>query len=183
MITGRQAEYRAYLASPVWKAKRGEALAFYGCICNRCAGYGNEVHHKTYLRVGGAELMEDLEVMCRECHQAHHRSHDKRTRRRNPGIARGQIFRKLSGADIQFLEKKFPGEGIKYAIELGNPFVAKAAAKLLGYRYAYGPGMRETYTPKCVRHHLNSVSQKPVNYGFTKEFKKFSQLDKKLFDK
>src|SRR3990172_8367087 len=72
-LTHNQVIHRAYLASPVWKSKRAEALAFYGCICNRCKEYGNDVHHKTYERVGGNELMKDLEVLCRDCHTAHHK--------------------------------------------------------------------------------------------------------------
>lgn len=64
--------YRHYLQSPVWKAKRQEALSYYGCVCSRCKCYGTDVHHKTYERVGGNERMEDLEVLCRECHDAHH---------------------------------------------------------------------------------------------------------------
>lgn len=174
LITVKQAEYRAYIASPVWKAKRGEALAFYGCICNKCCGWGNEVHHKTYERVGGNEKMEDLEVLCRECHEAHHRNHDKRTRRKNPGIHRNAIWKRLKPHQREMVQALYPDESIYSAILLGNPYVANYAAKVLGYRYAYGPGMN-LYTPKCVRHHLSEVDNP---YGFTKEFKKFSQLPK-----
>lgn len=180
MITVRQAEYRAYLASPVWKAKRAEALAFYGCICNRCKGYGNEVHHKTYVRVGGGELMEDLEVMCRECHNAHHRNHDKRTRRKNPGIHRGAIWKRLSDNQKDRLKAMYPNEDLYAAIHWINPLVAKNAARLLGYRYAYGKGMDAIYTPKCVRHHQAEVENP---HGFTQEFKKLSDLPKYFVDK
>lgn len=69
---GQRALYRQYLKSPIWKAKRLEALTHYGCVCNRCKLHGTDVHHKTYERVGGDERMEDLEVLCRECHEAHH---------------------------------------------------------------------------------------------------------------
>ena len=71
-ITDQQYLHRQYLQTPIWKQKRLEALTYYGCICGRCGGYGNDVHHKTYERVGGGELISDLEVICRECHKAHH---------------------------------------------------------------------------------------------------------------
>ena len=72
-LTDRQILHRQYLQSPIWKTKRNEALAHYGCTCNRCGKYGTDVHHKTYERVGGNELLTDLEVLCRLCHDAHHR--------------------------------------------------------------------------------------------------------------
>jgi len=68
----KQAEYRAYLHTPLWAQIRAAALSHYGSICNRCGEYGNDVHHKSYERVGGNELLEDLEVLCRQCHDAHH---------------------------------------------------------------------------------------------------------------
>jgi len=71
-VSSNQILHREYLQSPVWKAKRQLALDHYGPICNRCREYGNDVHHRTYVRVGGDELLEDLEVLCRECHTAHH---------------------------------------------------------------------------------------------------------------
>jgi len=70
-LSDRQLLHRQYLQSPAWKAKRMEALESYGCVCNRCGKYGNDVHHKTYKRVGN-EHLEDLEVLCRDCHEAHH---------------------------------------------------------------------------------------------------------------
>lgn len=72
MITDNQLIHRQYLCSEVWRAKRTEAISFYGATCSRCGQYGTDVHHKTYERVGGAELMSDLEIMCRGCHEAHH---------------------------------------------------------------------------------------------------------------
>lgn len=123
--------------------------------------------------------MEDLEVLCRECHEAHHRNHDKRTRKKNPGIHRGAIWKKLKPFQKEIIKAIYPDESIWTAIELGNPYVANYAAKVLGYRYAYGPGMN-IYTPKCVRYHQSDVLSKQ---GFVKEYKKFSQIPRNLFDK
>ncbi len=65
------AEYRRYLRSVTWFVKRREALRRAGYRCGRCgAPVTNDnahVHHLTYERLG-AELPEDLSVMCRECH-------------------------------------------------------------------------------------------------------------------
>ena len=70
-LSDRQLMHRQYLQSPAWKQKRMEALESYGCVCNRCGKHGTDVHHKTYKRVGN-EHLEDLEVLCRDCHEAHH---------------------------------------------------------------------------------------------------------------
>lgn len=98
-LTDNQLLHRQYLESPVWRVKRQEALIFYGCICSRCNEYGNDVHHKTYERVGGNELIEDLEVLCRPCHKAHHRA-ERASRRektkRSKSINRQSIFSYLT---------------------------------------------------------------------------------------
>jgi hypothetical protein len=60
-LTDEQLIHRAYLASPLWAEKRIEALTFHGAICARCGSHGSDVHHKTYERTGGEELMTDLE--------------------------------------------------------------------------------------------------------------------------
>ena len=72
-LTDKQMIHRAYLASPLWARKRIEALEYYGAVCARCKCHGSDVHHKTYDRTGGNELMSDLEVLCRPCHETHHR--------------------------------------------------------------------------------------------------------------
>lgn len=71
-------EYGQYLCSPEWKAKRQEAFEHFGATCNRCSmprwlaeiAYDQDlhVHHKTYVRRGDEE-MDDLEVICRRCHE------------------------------------------------------------------------------------------------------------------
>lgn len=72
--TDDQLIHRAYLRSPLWQVKRKEALTHYGYVCARCGNYGSDVHHKSYRRTGGQEsIQSDLEVLCRTCHNAHHR--------------------------------------------------------------------------------------------------------------
>lgn len=69
----RRAEYKAYLASPLWQEKRKVALerAEHRCqLCNRTKQL--DVHHRTYERFGGEELPGDLTVLCRGCHEHFH---------------------------------------------------------------------------------------------------------------
>jgi hypothetical protein len=70
-------EYRDYLCSEHWKMTRKSAIEASEGKCERCAMprwlaeivYDQDlhVHHKTYLNLGAEEL-EDLEVLCRRCH-------------------------------------------------------------------------------------------------------------------
>lgn len=141
-ISNRQAEHRAYLTTPVWKAKRHEALALYGCLCNRCGEYGTDVHHKTYERVGGRELLEDLEILCRECHEAHHEcerftgKHKERSRR---GIHRRAIYDALTENHVKILLEEFPYiDDLWLELTYGDTEAAARAAGLLGCDYAHG---------------------------------------------
>lgn len=66
--------YRVYLASATWREKRNGALKNAAFRCERCGTdeQSLHVHHRTYARVGGHELPEDLEVLCEPCHYRHH---------------------------------------------------------------------------------------------------------------
>ncbi len=89
-----KAEYAQYLKSKHWKAKRKEAIGFYGAKCSRCgsqpapnhSSYYMRVHHKSYEHLG-AEPMEDLEVLCLCCHEQHHGFRDKMGQRTKKGQA------------------------------------------------------------------------------------------------
>lgn len=71
--------HRAYLDGPVWAKKKEQRLLLAQYKCDDCgASDGLEVHHKTYERYPGQELMEDLAVVCPGCHAKRH--HD------NPGL-------------------------------------------------------------------------------------------------
>lgn len=131
--------YRAYLTTPIWKEKRRQAIELYGCICMRCGEWGNDVHHKTYERVGGDELMEDLEVLCRECHSVHHSldsvSRSQKSRRRT--IHRRGVYDKLTAKHVMVLWGKYPriknNKDLFIAINKpGHNEVAQDAANLLG---------------------------------------------------
>lgn len=64
--------YYKYLQSWEWSAIRYQKILEAGYWCERCkSSYMLQVHHKTYERLG-AELMEDLEVLCWLCHKSEH---------------------------------------------------------------------------------------------------------------
>ncbi|HCK65768.1 MAG TPA: hypothetical protein DHW49_05845 [Anaerolineae bacterium] len=70
-----QKVYAQYLKSDVWTEIRLKAIVQAGYRCQRCNAlfFGEtklQVHHKTYDRVGGLEIDNDLEVVCAgECHR------------------------------------------------------------------------------------------------------------------
>lgn len=140
MPTDNQLLHRQYLQSEVWRAKRGAALAHYGPTCRRCGGYGNDVHHRTYERSGGAELMGDLEILCRDCHEAHHRvERISRPRRKNGGMNKQAIARYLTSAQREILQQRFNltwGQ-IYTEIMAENKKLTNDALKMLGKKYAY----------------------------------------------
>lgn len=65
-------QYREYLTSSQWHQRRNQALKEAGYRCHVCDVKRNlQVHHVSYERLG-AELPEDLVVVCRGCHLGHH---------------------------------------------------------------------------------------------------------------
>ena len=65
-------KYYEYLKSPAWQEIRIEMLTAYP-KCQRCdSTYILQVHHKTYKNVFKEEP-EDLEVLCKNCHETEHK--------------------------------------------------------------------------------------------------------------
>ena len=65
----RNTNYKSYLLSPHWKARRARALKLAEYKCNNCAsGKKLEVHHLRYTNIGH-EPDEDLVVLCSVCHE------------------------------------------------------------------------------------------------------------------
>jgi len=65
-------EYEEYLMSEKWNEKRKQALerAQYRCqVCNSSRTL--HVHHRTYARIYNEDI-EDLTVLCVECHSSYH---------------------------------------------------------------------------------------------------------------
>lgn len=56
-----------------WEAIRTEAFQHFGHECNICGSHENlQVHHKLKKTMGGLDEIENLEVLCRDCHEAKH---------------------------------------------------------------------------------------------------------------
>jgi len=68
-------EYRKYLQSDQWRAKRRLVLEFMGYQCVKCRKTLTEstanIHHVSYERVRN-ETLDDLIPLCRECHKLEH---------------------------------------------------------------------------------------------------------------
>lgn len=68
----RSMPYSDYLQTPEWRLVRECALDAAGRRCQVCnTGDGLEVHHRAYER-RGREVLEDVTVLCRECHGQFH---------------------------------------------------------------------------------------------------------------
>lgn len=142
----RQAEYRAYLNTPLWKSIRRGALVKYGCICARCGESGNDVHHKTYERVGGSERIEDLEVLCRPCHAAHHAvdkvcsSSKKKKRKSNRGMHVTGALNYLKPHQKELMTSEFSRSYhfTVYEQDTNGDNVRNRIMELLGLNYLYG---------------------------------------------
>lgn len=64
--------YTEYLQSPEWRQRRVFMLDRFNHRCQVCnANSILQVHHRTYERLGH-ERIEDLTVLCRECHRIFH---------------------------------------------------------------------------------------------------------------
>lgn len=58
----------------MWGGTREEVFELYGKFCNRCSLTTNlHVHHKLPLSFGGTNKLNNLEVLCEECHQKIHK--------------------------------------------------------------------------------------------------------------
>jgi len=77
----KKKDYAKYLLSRHWKVTRRAALIEHGRRCNKCRSHGTrfnplQVHHKTYARLGEEDIKRDLVVLCRSCHNSHHKHTD-----------------------------------------------------------------------------------------------------------
>jgi hypothetical protein len=67
-------KYSRYLCSPAWRRLRLQVIERAHGWCEHCAELpAEEVHHKTYARLG-REHLDDLEALCSACHEIADRS-------------------------------------------------------------------------------------------------------------
>lgn len=68
----KKVEYYRYLRSKVWKAKRKKLFDLRGRRCEECGFTMNlHIHHLTYKNIFN-EPLEDLMILCENCHKAKH---------------------------------------------------------------------------------------------------------------
>jgi hypothetical protein len=69
--------YTEYLLTPEWEEKRRQILERDEHRCRVCNSTEQlNVHHRTYERRGN-ELMSDLTLLCRSCHEIYHKPQKK----------------------------------------------------------------------------------------------------------
>lgn len=70
---GQGMDYRKYIASADWKAKRAQRLEIDGHRCAVCKHDGSEyrleVHHLHYKSLGNEDALYDLLTACSRCHE------------------------------------------------------------------------------------------------------------------
>jgi hypothetical protein len=69
-------DYAAYLQTPELRAKKSRVHIRAGNRCVICGPVDKplDVHHNSYDRLGGDELLVDFALLCRDCHSKHHGS-------------------------------------------------------------------------------------------------------------
>lgn len=67
-------DYIEYLHSSEWKERRLEFMEDRGWECEECGDKASQVHHLNYESIGEEED-DDVEILCRECHEEKH-GHD-----------------------------------------------------------------------------------------------------------
>lgn len=70
--------YKRYMKSAAWQKTRRFAFVKLGRRCQDCGRNERlEIHHRCYSRLGCEEI-EDLEVLCNDCHSTRHDGHSDR---------------------------------------------------------------------------------------------------------
>ena len=79
MISKKQySKYKKYLNSKEWKLKKKQLFDLRGYGCEQCNfEYYLDVHHLTYKNLYN-EKMEDLQILCKQCHLSKHEKHFKK---------------------------------------------------------------------------------------------------------
>lgn len=80
----RSEEYKKYILSPEWEAKKQERKQIddFKCVCcGRSEDHtrrGLQVHHISYARLGHENVWTDLVTVCGSCHKKIHNYYDRR---------------------------------------------------------------------------------------------------------
>lgn len=142
----QQRAYSAFINSAAWKWIREQALADRHRRCERCGSQWQlHVHHLTYERFGGQELLSDLEVLCRACHRAEHKTGPLGERKK--ALARQRRYAKSKEKAALAKKKKKPPKPPRLQFkENPTPFNADGRYNHLVKREAPPPeDFRATY--------------------------------------
>lgn len=83
-------KYNKYLCSKEWWAKKDAVTKRAGGYCEKCHKPGRHVHHLTYIRKYH-ELLEDLILLCVDCHNETHCIQDSGNEDANERLVRYSV--------------------------------------------------------------------------------------------
>lgn len=76
------AEYKTYMRSPEWEAKKQQRIAIDKgcCMCGRPLDKikSVQVHHITYKNLGNEDVLTDICTLCGSCHKKIHNFYNRR---------------------------------------------------------------------------------------------------------
>jgi hypothetical protein len=127
--------YKNYLTSPDWRARRNARLHHARWCCERCGQRRHlHVHHRTYERLG-CERLEDLEVLCLDCHEQTHLAalQDSAQPRLYLKLAR-DVLRADPFASIADLSDEVKRACAHHGIDYDGPSLHRALGLLTGTR-------------------------------------------------
>lgn len=71
-VSKKKVNYKKYILSQDWKKKRQQVFDLRGKECEQCGSeHYIQVHHLNYENLG-KEKMEDLQILCYQCHMSKH---------------------------------------------------------------------------------------------------------------
>jgi len=90
-------EYESYLRSKKWASKKIEVFGLKGRKCQRCSSEERiHVHHASYERLGNEDILNDLFVLCDNCHNEYHRRNKNVTIRSTKAFIKKKHLKKQS---------------------------------------------------------------------------------------
>lgn len=102
----RQKNYyrNVYLNSKEWKEKRELIMSFYNWICQKCGEKATDLHHVTYDNIF-KEKFEDLQPLCRYCHENEHQENNIENKIKGLSLASIKE-RKIEGLSLASIKEK-----------------------------------------------------------------------------
>jgi len=138
--------YRAYILTNEWRTRRNRVLKLAGFRCEKCGAKRElQVHHKTYEHLG-AEPDQDLEVLCPDCHRAHHLEHPTKNIRLYLKIAR-EVVAANPWAEFADMSEAFKVCCAKLHIPYDSDKIGAALSLICGKSLAPEPKRRPSERP------------------------------------